>query len=204
MAIIRMYLRRSNIILALCIVAVLFGSLSCDETLPAYVAPTNFLALKVETVQTLNAHVAPPGEQLVRIVCSCANIFDEVFQDSINVHGTLHITWKRKPVRDRTIYITLSDMRERNLISNGKLLLTPGQSVSFESFWNLKGDDSLYFPQEMNWANLRKRTCGTNTACSDPEEFVIDATLNLYDRVGNLIAPTQSFIFVGTTYINPP
>jgi hypothetical protein len=194
----------NNIILACCVAAAVFFSLSCNETLPAYVAPKNFLALKVETVQTLNAHVAPPGEQMVRIVVSCENIFDEVFQDTVNVHGTLHITWVRKPVRDRTIYITLSNMRERELISNAKLLLVPGQSVSFETFWNLKGDDSLYFPQEMNWANLRKRTCGYNTACSDPEEFVIDATINLYDRVGNLVAPPQSFMFVGTTYILPP
>jgi len=135
---------------------------------------------------------------MVRIVYSCENVFDEVFQDSVNVHGTLRITWKRKPVRTRTIYLTISNMRERELISNGKLLLTPGQSVSFETFWNLKGDDSLYFPLEMNFDNIRKRKCGLNISCSDPEEFVIEASVNLYDRVGFLTAPADSFWFVGT------
>jgi len=193
-----MYLRPSHIVLACCIFTAAFSSLSCNESLPAYEAPSNFLALGAESFQQLNSHVAPPGGQMVRIVYSCENVFDEVFQDSVNVHGTLRITWKRKPVRTRTIYLTISNMRERDLISNGKLLLTPGQSVSFETFWNLKGDDSLYFPLEMNFDNIRKRKCGLNISCSDPEEFVIEASVNLYDRVGFLSAPADSFWFVGT------
>jgi hypothetical protein len=192
------YKSYKNIILACCVIAAVVASLSCNETLPVYEAPSNFLALGAESFQQLNSHVAPPGGQMVRIVYACRNVFDEVFQDSVNVHGTLRITWKRKPVRNRTIYLTISNMRERGLISNGKLLLTPGQQVSFETFWNLKGDDSLYFPTEMNFENIRRRKCGQNISCSDPEEFLIEGSVNLYDRVGFLTAPIDSFWFVGT------
>jgi len=187
-----------KIIIACCFLLAAFSALSCDETLPAYEAPTNFLSLASESFQQLNSHVAPPGSQMMRIVYTCENIFDEVFQDSVNVHGTLRITWKRKPVRTRTMYLTISNMRERDLISNGKLLLTPGQSVSFETFWNLKGDDSLYFPVEMNFNNNRQRKCGPNIACADPEEFLIEGSVNVYDRVGFLTAQRDSFWFVGT------
>ena len=185
------------------IAAAALWSLSCHETLPVYVEPTNILALKVTRMEQLNDHAAPPGNQMERIVFSCENIFDEVFQDSVNIRGALYIWWKRKPTRVRTIYITMANMRERDLITNGKLLLTPGEQVSFEAFWNMKGDDSLYFPDEMNFAFLRKRQCWYNTACSDPEEFVVEASLNLYDRLGTLTAPAASFIFVGRTYIVP-
>ncbi len=178
-------------------------SLSCNEKLPVYVEPTNILALKVTRTEQLNDRAAPPGNQMERIVFSCENIFDEVFQDSVDIKGSLRIWWKRKPTRVRTIYITMANLRERDLISNGKLLLTPGQSVSFETLWNLKGDDSLYFPTEMNFAFLRKRQCWYNTACSDPEEFVVEASLTLYDRLGVQNAPEASFIFVGRTYIVP-
>lgn len=181
-------------------VVALFG-LSCKESLPVYTAPTNILALKVSTIEQLNDHAAPPGNQMVRIVFSCENIYEEVFQDSVDIKGTVFIWWKRKPTRVRTISISLANLRERDLISNGKLLLTPGQQVSFETLWNMKGDDSLYFPSEMNFAFLRKRQCWYNTACADPEEFVVETSLNLYDRLGYVVAPATSFIFIGKTYI---
>ena len=178
-------------------------SLSCKESLPVYVAPTNILAVNVVKMEQLNDHVAPPGNQMVKIVFTCENIFDEVFQDSVDIKGTLRIWWKRKPTRFRTIYITSNNLRERDLINKGKLLLTPGQRVSFETLWNLKSDDSLYLPTEMNFAFLRKRTCWFNTACSDPEEFIVETSLNLYNRLGYVSAPEEQFTFVGRTYIVP-
>src|SRR5689334_10381974 len=58
-------------------------TLSCNEKLPVYVAPTNILSLYVSKVEELNDRQAPPGHQAVHIQLTGENIFDEVFQDSV-------------------------------------------------------------------------------------------------------------------------
>lgn len=173
----------------------------CKEALPVYSAPTNILALTVSSIEQLTDRHAPPNHQMVRIIISCENTHDEVFYDSVDIKGSLRIWWKRRPSRFRTIYLTSANFREKNLLNKGKLLIVPGQSVSLETYWNMKSDDSLYLPTEMNFFFLRRRQCAYNIACSDPEEFVVESSLNLYDRLGYIIAPSAEFVFTGRACI---
>lgn len=176
--------------------------LSCQESLPVYVKPTNILALEVSTVEQLNDRAASPADhQVVRFVVSCENTHDEVYYDSVDIRGSLRIWWKRKPQRYRTIYLTAENFRDKGLVRNEKLLIVPGQTVSLEAMWNLRSDDSLYLPTEMNFAFLRRRVCGYNIACADPEEFVVEASLNLFDRLGYISAPPVIFSFIGRVCI---
>jgi len=163
-----------------------------------YVRPTNILSLEVSTIEQLSDRAASPADhQAVRFVISCQNIHDEVYYDSVDIKGSLRIWWKRKPHRYRTIYLTEASFRDKGLIRNSKLLMIPGQQVSLEAVWNLKSDDSLYLPTEMNFAFLRRRVCDNNIACADPEEFVVEASLNLFDRLGYIVASPKNFIFIG-------
>lgn len=189
-------------IIAFCCIgcACLLG-LSCNESLPVYSPPTNILALRVSTIEQLSDRAAPPpSRQAVRIVFTGQNIHDEVFQDSIDIKGSVRIWWKRKPQRFRTMYLAEANFKEKNLISSGKLLLVPGQQITLETIWNLKSDDSVYLPNDMNYRNLRSRPfCGPNLKCADPEEFIVEAAASIYNRIGYISAPPASFVFIAKT-----
>ncbi len=181
------------------IIGLFFFSLSCNETLPVYTSPTNILAINVTTIEQLGDRAAPPGHQAVRIDVTGKNIFDEVFQDSVDIKGSVRIWWKRKPQRFRTIYLTEKNFKEKALLSNDKLLLVPGQQFTLETVWNMKTDDSLYLAtdSEMDFSFYRKRPyCGENIKCAEPEEFIIETSVNIYDRLGYIAAPPVSFTFV--------
>src|SRR5260221_10912507 len=108
-------------------------SLSCNEKLPVYVAPTQILSLRVAKVEQLNDRQAPPEHQAVHIQLIGENIFDEVFLDSVDFKGSMHIWWKRKPQRFRTITLTLKNFTSRDLIHNGRMLIVPGQQFVVEA-----------------------------------------------------------------------
>ena len=174
---------------------------SCKEALPSYADPRNVMSVKVSLIEQLNDRIAPPGRQVVHIVLEAENIHDEVFLDSVDIQGAVRIWWKRRPVRFRTMTVTSSNLQDRDLIRNGKIMLLPGQKVSFDLFWNIRSDDGIYLPREMNFAYLRRRVCDFNVACADPEEFVVESSLKIYDRLGVIAAPTTSFIFTGRVCI---
>ena len=175
------------------------AALSCEEKLPVYVEPTNILSLRVSKVEQLNDRQAPPGRQAVHIQLVGENIFDEVFQDSVDIKGSMRIWWKRKPDRFRTLYLTLENFTSRDLIHNGRMLLLPGQQFTVDAIWDLKTDDSIYVahPNEMTYTYPDERICDYNIICSDPEGFVVESTLNVYDRLGYISAEVKEFTVVG-------
>jgi hypothetical protein len=179
----------------------LVPALSCHEELPVYQDPSRVLSLQITSIEQLNDHIAPPGRQAVRIILTGENIYDEVVFDSVHLAGDIRITWKRRPVRVRTMPLTLVEFKSRELLSNGRMLLRPGQQFTLETIWNLRTDDSVYLPAEMNFLELRKRVCDRNIACADPEVFSFEANLRVYDRVGFIKAPEQDFTFIGRIYI---
>lgn len=181
--------------------ACLFPLLSCHEELPVYEDPSRVLSLSIAAVEQLNDHIAPPGRQAVRIILTGENIYDEVVFDSVHLAGEIKLTWIRRPVRVRTIPLTLAEFKSRELLSNGRMLLRPGQQFFLETIWNMRTDDSVYLPAEMNFLELRKRVCDRNIACADPEDFLVEANLRVYDRVGFVAAPSMTFTFVARIYI---
>lgn len=186
---------------ALGAVLLALSTYSCKESLPDYADPRNVMRVKVSLIEQLNDRIAPPGHQVVHIVLEAENIHDEVFLDSVDIQGAVRIWWKRRPVRFRTMTVTSSNLQDRDLIRNGKIMLLPGQKVSFDLFWNIRSDDGIYLPREMNFAYLRRRVCDFNVACADPEEFVVESSLKIYNRLGVIAAPTTSFIFTGRVCI---
>ena len=78
-------------------------------------------------------------------------------------------------------------------------LLIPGQQFSLDVTWNLRSDDGIYLPSEMDFTRLRQRYCDPNVRCANPENFVVEVSLNVYDRLGYISAPAKVFVFVGRT-----
>ena len=189
-------------LLLVCVVGVwsLVG-LSCKESLPVYATPSNILAADIVSIEQLNDKQAPPGAQAVRIILSVQNIHDEVFFDSVNISGTIHCSWERKPTRDRVLYLSESNFKNRSLITHRRLLLLPGQQLFFEAIWNMRSDDSLYLPSEMNFANARQRQCYFNVICADPELFKAEAYVKVFTNLAEVATQPKEFTFVGRAYI---
>lgn len=184
-----------SIALYLAIALLSFVSIKCEESLPVYVQPNKVIEIQVIKVEQLNDHIAPPNRPLVHFVIQGENIHDEVFWDSVNIKGSMRIWWKRKPVRYRTVYLTEKNLTDQTLIYNNKMMLLPGQRFSLSAYWDVRSDDGIFLPNEMDFAYLVKRYCEHNVACGSPEDFVIEVSMNVYDRLGYLIAPAKEFIY---------
>ncbi len=187
--------KRTLTLAAAAALTIVSGS-GCKESLPVYVEPQDVMEVSIAAVEQLDDHIAPPGKQMVRIILQGVNTYEEPFLDSVRIDGTMKITWERQPYRSRTIRLTQKDLTDPSLVSNGKMLLVPGQVFSMEVFWNMRSDDGVYLPALMNFAWLIRRRCAPGIACADPETFIIETTLNVYDEIGVLAAPQAKFTFV--------
>lgn len=186
-----------NALLPTAILCTALLSLTCSEALPVYEAPASVMALEVTKVEQLNDHVAPPHRPSVHIVLVGENIFDEVFYDSVNIRGAIRIWWKRKPTRYRTIYLTEKNLTDRSLIRNNRMMLLPGQRFSLETYWDLKSDNGMSLLSEMDFSYAMRRYCDFNVICANPEDFVIEVSLNVFDRLGYVSATPKEFKYIG-------
>ena len=191
--------RMASAALIACLLAAAFG---CKESLPVYVEPQDVMQVSVVAVEQLDDHLAPPGRQMVRIVLQGINTYEEPFLDSVRIEGTMRIIWERQPTRVKTIRLSQSNLSDPTLVSNGRMLLLPGQTFSMELFWNMHSDDGIYLPRLMNFTWLDRRICAPNIACADPETFIIETTLQVYQRIGPVRAPESTFTFVGRIRIS--
>jgi hypothetical protein len=181
---------------AVAALALVVGGFGCTESLPVYVEPSNVMEVSVVAVEQLDDHLAPPGRQQVRIVLQGVNTYEEPFLDSVRIEGTMKIRWERQPYRYRTVKLTQRELTDQSLVSNGKMLLVPGQAFSMEYFWNMRSDDGIYLPSLMNFTWLTRRVCAPNIVCADPETFIVETSLKVYDRLGVVVAPEAKFTFV--------
>jgi hypothetical protein len=45
---------------------------------------------------------------------------------------------------------------------------------------------------------LKRPYCDVNIKCANPELFMAEATLNVFDKIGYVAAPPREFTFIGT------
>ena len=196
------------IILPLVVIVFAMLSITCDEALPTYVAPKNVLSVHLETAEQLSDRMAPPPyHSMVRVRLVVENSYDEVFFDTVNISGTMTISWIRRPLRVRNIQIEEKDFLERGLIKNRKMMLLPGQKVGIQFFWDMKSDDSVYFPYEMNFLPAADRACGVylgyTVICSNPEEMMIEGSVSVFKNLAPVQVEASTFNIVGRNIIVP-
>ncbi len=188
-----------NVGMVMFFLAVVMVSWSCNESLPTYHFPADVMSLNVILAEQMSIRVAPPGYQKSQFVVEAENTFDEVFYDSVDIRGSIRVWWKRQPQRYVTLPLTIDNLANPSLIQNGKLLLMPGQKLTMTAIWDMKSSDSVYLPYEMDYTYATlKRVCNYNVICSDPEVFVVETTLLIYDKLGVVTAPPVEYTFVGT------
>lgn len=157
------------------------------------------MLLTVTLAEQMSIRVAPPLAQKVHLTLEAENNYTDVFYDSVRIKGSVRIWWKRIPARYVTLYLSEANLTNPSLIQNGKMLLVPGQKFTMNLFWDLKSQDSIYLPYEMDYTYATlKRVCNYRVVCSDPETFVVEASLLVYNKIGYLAAPPVEFPFIGT------
>jgi hypothetical protein len=172
---------------------------SCEESLPVHQFPKDPMSFTVALAEQMSIRVAPPEAQMVHLLLEAQNNYSDVFYDSVHITGSVRIWWKREAQRYTTLYISEANLTDPSLIQNGKMLLVPGQKFSMNLYWNMMSHDSLYLPYYMDYTfGTLKRVCNYRVICSDPETFVVEASLLVYDKIGYLAAPPVEFTFVGT------
>lgn len=189
-------------ILRFIIFTVLLVVPQCKESLPTYVTPEKVLTVNITLVEQLNDHLAPPDNQKVHISLIGENIHDEIFWDSVDIKGSMRIWWKRKPLRFRTLYLNEKNLTNREIIHNRKMMLLPGQRFSMDVYWDLRNDDGVYLPSEMDFLFAKKRYCWYNVICANPEDFVIEVSLQVFSRLGYIVASPKEFNFIGRRCVN--
>ena len=172
-------------------------SLRCEEALPTYVAPQNVMDFKVVTAESLPIRLAPPGRQAYHFNLVAENTFNEVFEDSVDIVGSMRIWWVDRPQFFRTYPLTIRSINEKDLIRNGRLLLLPGQKISIDIYWDMKTDSNFNVISKMNFTRPLQRLCYTAVACSDPELFMVEASINIFDKLGYITAEPKLFQVVG-------
>jgi hypothetical protein len=113
----------------------------------------------------------------------------------------MRIWWERKPDMFRTIYFTFHDLNEKNLVHNGKMTILPGQKFTMDFLWDIHDDNGVNLIGSMNFARISQRHCSPNVVCADPETFMIEASLNLFDRLGYVVAEPKEFDFIAKSCI---
>lgn len=195
------------ILFSLIVLFLVLSSISCKEEPPVYVPPEKVLSMKVEVVEQLADRIAPPGAQIVRIKLVGENIYDEVFFDTVNISGTMKISWPRNPGRERTIIFNELNFLNRDLIRNRKMMILPGQKFGIQLYWNMKGDDSVYFPTEMNFVYAFRRECGRylgyQVICSDPEEMIVEGNVTIFKNLDSLSVSPFLFSVTGRSVVIP-
>ena len=194
----------ASIVLILVFAVVTFR---CDESLPTYVAPKNVMSFKIEQIDELPLRLAPPGHQLVHFQLTGQNTFDEVFEDSVDIKGSLRVFWIDNPDYYKTFVLNVNNINEKNLISNGRMTLLPGQKFTMDLYWDLITDGGVDLLTKLDFVRLVSRQCSPNVACSDPEYFMAETSLNVFDRLGYINADSKIFPFVGYVCIvcgSPP
>ncbi len=185
----------NTLVKALTVVSLGLIFMRCNESLPTYKFPDNVLSFQTTLVEQLPDRVAPPGHQMVHVRLTGENVYTDIFQDSVDVKGTVRIWWQRDPNRFRTIYLSVKNFSNRSLIQDGQLTLLPGEQFTMDVYWNLKADDSIYIPNvDLLYQPLH--ICDVNVECGDPEIFILDASVSIYDRLGLVVAPEVEFPFV--------
>ncbi|MGA2622432.1 MAG: hypothetical protein ABSF91_01130 [Bacteroidota bacterium] len=167
----------------------------CNESLPTYKFPDRVLSLQTTLVEQLPDRVAPPGRQVVHVRLTGENVYTDIFQDSVDVKGTVRIWWQDMPTRLRTLYLTVKNFSNRGLVQNGQLTLLPGEQFTMDVYWNLKDDDSIYIPS-VDLIYQPFHLCDVNVMCGDPVIFVVEASISIYDRLGFIASPPVEFPFV--------
>ena len=153
---------------------------SCGESLPARIEPQGAL----EIVNVLANQGTGPGGIHIAIAVDVRNVYEETFAGPVNVRGNIHIWWKKNPEVEANIPIS----------HRANLLLDPGERYFINERWFLMTDDRRDVLDLLDFTNGDIRY---GVAYANPELFVLEVKVTLFEETGLLISGPHEFTLQG-------
>jgi hypothetical protein len=188
--------KHSKIIRRGLLVLTTLGWISCEESLPTYQAPINVLGIeKIVAEQEYD----PQQGINIKFEVIGRNFYEETLEDTLNVRGSIRIRWKREPAFQATLTLG-NDHFIKTSVRDGMLRLDPLQDFVVTTRWWLKTDENLSF---MDICAPDVATYDGEKIWSEPETFLFDVRLTVFDGSGDLPSREQTFELTVWEYWQP-
>lgn len=165
--------------------------LACEESLPPRVEPENPLVL---TKMVANQGIYQAGPHMVFVI-EISNLYEETFQEEVNVHGKVTVWWERKPEIRTELEVTNSHFVPPTRLTGSVLTLDPGERCALKVYWYLQLDDGSSLLDLLDYSGA---VPAGGLIQSKPERFVVEAEIKLFNQLGYLQSERLGFTFIGT------
>ncbi len=156
----------------------------CEETLPPRLAPQN--VLEVAGVNYMQG-IDKGGLPYMAFVITIRNNYDEVFQEKVNITGTMTIWMRGRPDLLATMEIRNGNIAAPSNFIGNTLTLEPGGKCFLQLYWYLYFNDGQYL---------------ANMFGERPVEMVMEAEFRIFSQIGYL--KTEPLAITYTAHASGP
>ena len=163
---------------------------SCDESLPPRIVPQNTLVIS-------NIYISQ-GTDIrgihISMLIEGENIYEDNFQDTVNVTGNIKIWWLRNPEISAKVKLNNFNFVEPTRIQGRVLTIDPNEKFYLEAKWYLDTDSDKYLIDLLDFTN---NDIEGEITTAKPEKFAVKAQVIIFDQIGLITSDRYEFIFVG-------
>ena len=192
--------------------------LSCEDSLPSYVAPTDFLRASVRNISPpdvyysyveffndLDQNPVSVSTAAQTIFIDVLSTFDETLQDIPEVSGTLVIQDADIPTMTATIPLTVSNLTGPQYNTTTKILtLNPGDTLKLRCSWRYKSDDGKWVFGKANVASDTDVRGNAYDRTHVPMNFSAVATVKLFAGTNTFVSKKKDFQLLFHGHIGLP
>jgi len=173
--------------------------LACDESLPPRNDPSLLFKGSVSTKYSLLWN-----ENVLRVVVSLVNIYDETIQARALMTGTVEIALVRNSTYRKTIHFDGSHLITTKFYnpSTQEVTINPGDTIRFIYVWNFIDDNNVNLTEDVFHYYLDQSCPGRYLAYN--ESFALTGTFQLLEKVSSVrLTPTVLSLCYIRNYVSP-
>lgn len=177
----------------------LFGSISCKESLPAFNNPQELLE------GSLSPDYAYGEDNTLKVKFRVKNIFDETLQGKAILAGTIQLTLRRVPGVVKTFVLSDNDLiQARNYNSATRVLtIDPGETIILGVSWDFTDDSGRDLRQDV-FRYVPDPTCKLLRKIALQEIFTIKGDFRTYNQTGDIrVGPLDVSLCHIDVYVDP-
>jgi len=186
----------------------------CDESLPPRDAPAHpidvsigctpppFIVVQYVYVRKGDSLIVASIQDM-SIAVNAMNSWDEVLQDTVDLHGTLTI-WDVEHPEHRTIMSLEKQYVASPPLTDGLLTLLPGRAAVVDLRWYSYSNDSTNGAIEGFWKRVHVTVSATHsmlTETTDPVHLAMQGSIQLFKKAGRATSPIFYFDVVYRLYV---
>ncbi len=167
----------------------------CDEILPPYTEPEDFLQGEMSGLYVLG------GGNHLSTYFTITNIYEETLDDTVNFQGSIKIQSIKFPHITKTISFSSSSLHSGTQYYNPltrQLILDPEASITFRIVWDFTSDDREVDPRGELFTFYSDPEC-VGRCRATKEEFFVSGEVLIFDER----APVRAMMVIPVCYVYP-